>query len=290
MIDFWQFTYERQAIWFRRHVMKWPRRLWTSDEILGKYRFTNIHRELDAGTITLRQMVQRRLPDTSLEAVVFNTMLYRIFNRAEMWQVVDPFVTTSNELEGAIQRIRDYRDAKGKIATKAWTVSSLINYPGDTWLDRVEHCVNLWRPYDITADMLGATSFMDAFERLRGIPALGITLRTQICLDFTYLFSFTDDEDMPLYQTLGRHAGQRDKAKTANIGPAAGLELAGATTLQELRDRQDEEFAGRGLHWEHIAWEGKPRLTIADIEHTLCEYSKYIAVAKGYTKHMRIYG
>lgn len=286
MLDFWEFAYERQRIWRRRTIdrLPWP---WTDDPVLQKYRFTNVHRELDRGTITLRRLVHSQLTRTSLEAVVYNTMAYRVFNRAEMWEEVRPFAATRGDIASTRNMIRHYVENGGKIAPAAWTVSPLTHLPGDTWLERAFAGMDRWDTYAITEGLRDCATFMEAFKLMKGIPLMGHVLRVQCILDFTYLFPFTDDEEFPLYSSAGKHKGKREEWDP--IGPAEGLKSAGGLSLYDLRHRQTELLLNRGLDWRIVMWDAKPHLTVADIEHTLCEYSKYVAVHRNPRKAMRLF-
>lgn len=50
--EFFEFIYDRQEIWHRRNVLNLPAP-WSTDEILRNYRFCNVYRELDGGTLAL---------------------------------------------------------------------------------------------------------------------------------------------------------------------------------------------------------------------------------------------
>lgn len=54
--DFWKFINERHAIYLKRKA-KQPKP-WSDDPIFQEWKFTNVFRELDRGTIALRQMLK----------------------------------------------------------------------------------------------------------------------------------------------------------------------------------------------------------------------------------------
>lgn len=47
ILAFFTTMYERQLIWYKRFILKLPRDQWTNDDVFIKYRFTNVYRELD---------------------------------------------------------------------------------------------------------------------------------------------------------------------------------------------------------------------------------------------------
>lgn len=75
-----EFIYDRQEIWHRRNVLKLPAP-WSTDEILRNYRFCNVYRELDGGTLALTKY----LTDESISVgkKLFNIVAYRFFNRRD---------------------------------------------------------------------------------------------------------------------------------------------------------------------------------------------------------------
>ena len=78
--EFFEFIYDRQEIWHRRNVLNLPAP-WSTDEILRNYRFCNVYRELDGGTLALTKY----LTDESISVgkKLFNIVAYRFFNRRD---------------------------------------------------------------------------------------------------------------------------------------------------------------------------------------------------------------
>lgn len=88
---FWKFIYERLNIYNRRVILAKPAP-WTSDEVLKKYRFTNISRDMDKLTIYERDHIMTKLDEkvTDIElrkkSVMFNIMLFRTFVKIESYE------------------------------------------------------------------------------------------------------------------------------------------------------------------------------------------------------------
>jgi len=80
--EFYSFMYERHMIWHRRFVKRLPPP-WTKDPLLRDYKFTNVYRELDYGTLWYLSHVYpapevQRRPRLEL---VWRTLIYRLVNR-----------------------------------------------------------------------------------------------------------------------------------------------------------------------------------------------------------------
>lgn len=282
-LDFWGFVHERQAIWHRKTVLGLPAP-WTSDPVLHRYFFTNVQRELDRGTIALRELVVEPGRNSTLPAVVYSTMLYRLFNREDMWRVVNPLMRNTSDFHVVAASVIKYEDQGGKTGTAAWQIQQATHLPGASRARRVLGAASLWPVHELTMRLAAAGSFMEAWESLEGVALLGDMLRTQVTLDMTYLFDgFTDDEPMPAYDRV-RSALNRES------GPGAALRaIGGAWDILSLRDAQSTEFAARDLDWAAVSWNQKPRLTMADIEHALCEYNKYLRLYSGVKTAHRVY-
>ncbi len=76
---FWYYITERHAIFHKKHLKKLPLP-WTDDQILREYKFTNVFRDLDPGTIYITDRIIPVLKgDTS--NLLFNLIIYRLFNK-----------------------------------------------------------------------------------------------------------------------------------------------------------------------------------------------------------------
>jgi len=82
-------VHARQEMWRRRQSGDSP---WTTDALLAYYKFCNIYRELDRGTVYFRGSVERRkrvLPAAGahlLRDVLWGSLVYRLLNRMESFQ------------------------------------------------------------------------------------------------------------------------------------------------------------------------------------------------------------
>ena len=86
--DFFYWINERHNIYLRRFEQK-LKKPWTEDKILQRWKFTNVFRQLDRGTIALNNMLgewhNSLVPFREMDAedaidVLFNIVWYRLFN------------------------------------------------------------------------------------------------------------------------------------------------------------------------------------------------------------------
>jgi hypothetical protein len=104
----------------------------------------------------------------------------------------------------------------------------------------------------------------------------------QITLDLGYLHPAVDQDSWaPMHTSFGQ--GRRRAPDVVNGGSATGALLVNPdadplATAVWLRDHQDEWLPSS---WQTTRWEAKPRLTLADVEHTLCELARYWKLRSG---------
>lgn len=103
--SFWAFVHARHGIWeARQRGEPYP---WHPDPILSGQRFPNVYRELDRGTIWLRQHLLWR-PVHSVEQLLFVLIVYRVVNWVPTFQR-NGLPYDEGELVGWLGRIADDR-------------------------------------------------------------------------------------------------------------------------------------------------------------------------------------
>ena len=88
---YWRFAAERQEMFFRKiEGLPAP---WTTDPILTKHKFTNAYRASDrVSQYLIRNVIYQG--DQSPEEVFFRTILFKLFNRIETWEMLQDNLNT----------------------------------------------------------------------------------------------------------------------------------------------------------------------------------------------------
>lgn len=86
--SYWRFAVERQNVFCRRLESK-PAP-WTTDPVIAVHKFTNAYRASDrVSQYLIRHVIYRDdLPKSSSE-VLFRTLLFKLFNKIETWQLLE---------------------------------------------------------------------------------------------------------------------------------------------------------------------------------------------------------
>jgi len=295
---FWRYVYERQAIWHKRFVLKQDPP-WTEDPVLQAYSFTNAYRELDRGTIhCLRHVITSPTrPNLTYPELLCRIVAYRFFNRTEVWdECTGPVLDNPlRDYNGRLAkhtlepRIRTYADSGRPAFTGAFMVASYSMFPGRDKIDRIcyfiewvfDNCNYAYR------ELLNCQNPREAHKYIMSWPGVGPFNAYEFLSDMYYvpgMLPWTEDD-------------------WANPGPGAkrGIKLIYPERkdyeqcIYDLRDAQYDNLP----EWHEIALSlgceavtasylnnagrqeyravslGPKPLTMRNIEHNLCEYSKY---------------
>jgi len=264
--DLFYWINERHLIWCRRRDGVPPP--WTKDEILQTWKFTNVFRELDRGTIALRKMI----PDAPDELVLFNIVWYRMLNWVE--HAEDPGFVYA--LPALTERLREKKRAGEKLFTSAHMTV------GRTGEDKIETMIrsfeDIWLcKEDLCDDLLQEGTLENAFRSVQQFYGIGPFIAYEIACDLRFHLL----QEAP------------DILTWANIGPGCkrGLQRLGMPvhldSLKELWERAPHEL--RPHLFPHYPGEGRlinvptryPPFELREIEHSLCEFDKYMRVKTG---------
>lgn len=299
MQDFFDFAHKRHTIYLRRlREEPWP---WSDDPVLNKYRFTNVYRELDATTVWFRRWV--RDPLRSKPEVLLATVLFRWINRSLTGEAIfrqlmedrrtpwERILEASSQNKEAIQEALAYtHDAvknmlgRGPYMTGAYVIKSPDGYDKLTgvlknvewFMTSKQNMRDEMMSWQEAADyMLGnPVTLRNAWEWVGGHKFMGDFMAYEVVSDLRHTDLLSDAPDIMTW---------------ANPGPGAmrGLNrLHGrhnrmhrthrAEYIMEMRELLDMSRDGM---WPND--EDYPPLEMRDIEHTLCEFDKYVRTVSG---------
>lgn len=252
---FWDFVRERHRVYQRRQAGK--TRPWTDEPTLRDYFFTNVYRELDPGTVFIRDLLTQHR-DQPLRDKLFNTMVYRLAMREETyaelgWQQADHY-SEPTVVAWLAEHERPFHNAynisnQGKSQPKHEVVAATAA----SWVD--------WLPHALPHYVQTRKAFIAWLRDARGV---GPFLATQILADLTY------DAHVPLpedgYVELG--PGARRGLGNIMYGPGHKKSLP-PSEAQEVLDvvckYQEDE-------WQNVL---PKRLTRMNAQNCACEFSKW---------------
>lgn len=273
------FIKERHSIYQKRFSgVEWP---WTDDEILQKYKFTNIYRELDAGTVYCRDSI--RAPLANSQHLFFNIAAYRRYNLIETHQLLGNFVDYPREMKTWLPKLLKRREKGLKIFTGAHMLCG--NIAGDDGVvppTKVEQVfgislIKLWERREELAPRPDDT-LESAFNRLQkaNIPGFGDFINYEVITDLRHTRYLKSAPDKMTWANpgpgckrgacwlLGIDFGNNADGKW--VDPPSNLDY-----LQTMRELLGVVNLQRFM----------PVMELRDIEHSLCEFDKYMRVLYG---------
>ena len=299
MRAYWYWIVERLNIWHKRTVLKLPFP-WTVDPILRDNKFTNCIRDLDKGTVIYIREILSRMDDYKVDLVerakevILNTQIYRLFIKLSTWRMInflplDEFPRYWNIVKDKLRRARKNNEI---IFHAAYMVPNMRNANSDerTKSNKLENaicvCDSFYKHIDDTYNYVTTHSMKDCMSYLTHFSGVGdFTIYEWLC-DWGCAYrhirhpfvSWTDDDYV-------------------NVGPGnrVGIELifpnSGGLTNVELniylratwkyymkRYGIYDRFVELLPEWLH------GDITLRVIEHSLCEFQKYMAEYYGIGK------
>ena len=262
---FFEYARERYRIFLRRQ--EGQSKPWTTDDVLRQFRFCNIFREDDATTIWVRENIREPLRDDAF--VLPAIAICRWFNRISTLEVLKPML-----LEKRWDREEAYELLKS--VSPLITAAYLVRSPQG--MDKLTGL--LWAIDQLVAPALNYAKGMqnrqhsieEATNYLSTFPCMGDFLAYEVTTDLRFTSLLENAPDILTW---------------ANPGPGAARGLG--RILYDDKDR----VIPKGEMIEHmkvILHESKnpevwsiewPKWEMRDVEHTLCEFDKYIRTLVG---------
>ncbi|MFQ5853718.1 MAG: nucleotide kinase domain-containing protein [Candidatus Binatia bacterium] len=267
---YWRFATERQAIFFRRLTGNPPP--WTNDPILQMYKFTNTYRASDrVSQYLIKRVIYEG--DQTPDEVFFRTLLFKIFNRIETWELLTHELGTVSFADYSFKRYDRVLSSAMKKDTRIYSAAYIMPSGGCYSGSNKKHSMHLklierMMRDELPARMADTHSMGEAFELLRSYHTMGDFLAYQYATDLNYstLTNFTEME------FVAPGPGARDGIHKcfSDLGGLTESEI-----IKMVADRQKAEVDRLGLEFESL-W-GRP-LQLIDCQNIFCEVGKYARV------------
>ena len=268
--SYWKFAAERQEVFFRK--LEGRAAPWTDDPIIARHKFTNAYRASDrVSQFLIKHVVYEG--EQSPEEVFFRTILFKLFNKIETWEMLQDRLSMIGYAEYSFQRydqILTEAQASGeRIYSGAYMMPSGRSSFGHTQKHR-NHLLLLERMMgdEVPQKIAGASSMEQAFKILRSYPTIGDFLAYQFVTDLNY-GNFTDFSEME-FVVPGPGALDGIRKCFSDLGG-----LTEADAIKAVTDRQEQEFERLGLRFRSL---GDRQLQLIDCQNLFCEVSKYARV------------
>lgn len=262
---------ERQQIYLnRKRGLPKP---WTNDVILQKYKFTNVFREQDKTTIDLRNRIKKR--DSQL-TIFWKIFIFRMFNWTPTY---DALAEQDLHLAWRCRTARKILNARAKKGKKIFTGAYIITNSGSkrSKIDCVTAAIDYVWPNrkDIMKKIATSKSIEKATKILTELPMIGPFVAYELATDLRHTTILNDATDIYTWANPGPGA-RRGCNRIYRGDPKEG------TNTEEYINEMNTILSFARVHVNPRIFYGKTRnLEMRDIEHSLCEFDKYMRVSNG---------
>ena len=268
--SYWRFAAERQDVFFRK--LEGQPAPWTDDPIIARHKFTNAYRASDrVSQFLIRHVIYEG--EQSPEEVFFRTILFKLFNKVETWEMLQGRLSeicyADYSFERYDQALTEAQASGARIYSGAYMMPSGRSSFGHTQKHR-NHLLLLERMMrdEVPLRIASAPSMEQAFQILRSYPTIGDFLAYQFVTDLNYS-NLTDFSEME-FVVPGPGALDGIRKCFSDLGV-----LTEADAIKAVTEIQEQEFERLGLRFRSL---GGRRLQLIDCQNLYCEVSKYARV------------
>jgi len=271
--DFTYWINERHKIYLKKEAGE-PKP-WTDDDILQRYKFTNAFRQLDRGTVALRNMLEGHDRKSNQAMMFFNIVWYRLFNWHEHATELG-FVSKFSDLANYIRkRKRTYK----KIFTGAhMTTGVAYEEKHESYL---RACTEAWDRRHEFVDFISKNQTMEAVcEEVRDLYMVGKFIAYELVCDFRFTSLLENATDKLTWANMGPGAQRGLKRlgyphKKQEDGCESMVKIYDELIGEELIDHRVAE------HLPFNEYHPNSPFEMREVEHSLCEFDKYCRVRFG---------
>jgi len=263
---FWHWINERHHVYLRKE--RGVEKPWTADKVLQEWKFTNVFRQLDRGTIALKNMLKRLPDDASPELIAWTIIWYRLFNLDEHADDLAPGYMEHPDGLGAFLKTKQSNGKK--IFTGAHMTTGVA---GEDKLTTYSTAVRIaYAKANEIVDVCAQTNSLErVFKFLKdNLYMVGPFVAYEIVCDFRFTMLLDCAGDILTWANVG--PGAKRGMKRLGFEPSvetmcklydAALDQLGKHLVPHLPSRFTDESADY------------PPFELREIEHSLCEFDKY---------------
>ena len=279
--SYWRLAAERQNIFFKRLRGESPP--WTDDRILSDHKFTNAYRASDrVSQYLIRNVIYHG--DQGPEELFFRTLLFKLFNKIETWELLGRFIGELSTRNFDIKAYDDVLTLAIEGGKRIYSAAYIMPSGGVADRKHRTHLSLLQRMLQdgLPTRLQDCGSMQRGFELLRSYAGIGDFLAYQFIVDLNYstLLNFSEME----FVVPGPGAKDGIRKCFDSTGRLNQPDL-----IRMMADLQEQEFRRLGVTF-HSLW-GR-RLQLIDCQNLFCEVDKYSRVAhpevQGVTGRTRI--
>lgn len=267
---YWKFAYKRQETFVKR--LRGENVDITNDEILKKYKFTNVYRSCDRVS---QFLIKNVIYSDTFEArdLFLRIILFKLFNKIETWELLENKFGVITEGNFSVKKFSNFLDREmnsGRVLySNAYMMASGCSEFNVTRKHQAHLLlVNKMLKENLPEKIQDCNTMRDGYDFLLSYPMIGSFLAYQYITDINYseLTDFSESE----FTIPGPGARDGIRKCFSSLGGLTESEV-----IKILADRQEYEFDRLCLNFKNL---GGRRLQYIDIQNIFCETDKYCRV------------
>lgn len=271
---YWQYAAERQQVFMKRKSgVSFP---WTDDDILLKYKFTNVYRASDrVSQYLIKEVIYCGGSGNvfSPEDTFFRIILFKLFNKIETWEYLESELETidlkSYSFDSYYFLLNSLLEEGKRIYSAAYIMPSGTSFGCNRKHGNNLRLLELMMSEHLVTKISKARNLMELYELLLSFPSVGKFLAFQYAIDLNYS-DLCDFSEMD-YVVAGPGAKSGISKMFLDTNGYSDEYI-----IQLMAENQEEEFKRLGLKFEYL---GKRKLQLIDCQNIFCEVDKYTRVA-----------
>jgi len=270
---FWYWIYERQNIWYKR-FMKKSSAPWTKDPILNDYKFTNVYRELDRVSKWVQDNIIFRDDWNKLQRL-FCLISFKLFNNTDTFEEIGLLEYDNFDADDFERKLRKIIDRGDNPFTNAYLVNSMAYQGMKKYYAYAKHVIpfvhkNIKPFYKTIITAERPEDIINHFKIIKGVSDF---VSYELYCDIDYFVPQIMRFDQNDYVNVGPGA----LTGVRWIFPSRGNSYKDAKdVIYHLRDEQKYYLNRYGFQDFHYLDNKYGKLTLREIEHSLCEFQKYM--------------
>ncbi|MBU5280705.1 hypothetical protein KQI13_03625 [Anaerostipes hadrus] len=264
---YWKFACERQNIFFRK--LEGKKENLTHDNILKKYKFTNVYRASDrVSQYLIRNIIYQK--GFTEEDIIFRILLFKIFNKIETWKNLENKIGRISykgfRIELYQNILNELFNKREKIYSGAYIMpSGKSTFGFERKFKNHLRLIEYMMKDGLTKKILNSNKLKDAYNILLEYPTIGTFLAYQYAIDINYS-EITDFDEMEFVVAgPGAKAGIRKCFSNS-------AEYSYEYIIHYVCEHQKDEFKRLNLNFKTL-W-GR-ELKLIDCQNIFCETDKY---------------
>jgi len=285
--EFFGYMIDRQDAWYNRTILGKPRP-WTKNKWIQKHKFCNVYRELDRSSQWLinEVFIKSREKGLMIEDLILAIFIFRIYNRPEVFQVIDIPTYDDFDLDDFIGCLDDLKSQGVPVLNPA--AYRIYSYMGKNDLYREYARVFIPQLRERIPRIIKARKSPEqVIGIMREIHGIGVFISHEFYMDMTYLNRYVESGIFPFTEDDWTAVLPGSQRGIRYLFPSLKGERQ-KDAIYVLRDISGGFFSDLG-GFKYLQWDkkngysvsSKGSVTLHTIEFNLCEYQKFKKIING---------